>query len=459
MKKIFIHSGLTVNHSARVTKWFARIESAAQDTLKRIDIGSNHFCLSFAKLVPQDLESYPIVRVVASDGKNLAELLGYVPKKLTYLSFYFELSRNAELKTIQYGPLEVRFESKTIPQFWDEVAQVIGFHSVLAISRELRNSAYSKPLVHQEMMRLSPSKRLTIKVFKAVLNRLTGRNKKLKQWSIGLFDKNNANGDLLSFGSSDVKWIETPSDRFWADPQLYAWNNVPYLFYEELIYQEGIGKLFVVPIDAEKKSLSGKPIEVTFLPAIDQHLSFPNLFEHDGSLWMLPENSQSGKTNLYKCTEFPNKWKLHRTLLTNVAGIDPVVFFNLGVVYLFVTDGSLDNYDNNLRLFHSDSLFSEFIEHPQSPIALGLVGSRMGGNLIEQNGNLLRVAQNCSVRYGGSIEVFEVVKLTTTEYEERYVRTIEPDPDGPYPLGLHTFSTNDAAKLSAIDGLRLVDRS
>lgn len=40
------------------------------------------------------------------------------------------------------------------------------------------------------------------------------------------------------------------------------------------------------------------------------HLSYPNVFEYDGSIYMLPETFESNQLRLYKCVSFPYKWEL-----------------------------------------------------------------------------------------------------------------------------------------------------
>jgi hypothetical protein len=107
-------------------------------------------------------------------------------------------------------------------------------------------------------------------------------------------------------------------------------------------------------------------------------------------------------------------------------------------------------------LFHSKSPFGPFESHPFNPIRMGLEGSRMGGAILRSGGRLLRPAQNCSRSYGGSLQFYEIEKLTTAEYRERKVREIRPDAGSGFPLALHTWSRSGATV--AIDGLRDLPR-
>jgi hypothetical protein len=65
-------------------------------------------------------------------------------------------------------------------------------------------------------------------------------------------------------------------------------------------------------------------------------------------------------------------------------------------------------------------------------------------------------AQDCSETYGGAVTLNRIIRLTPEEYEEETVTVVRPDPDGPYPAGLHTLSAFDDWTL--IDGKRWVRR-
>jgi hypothetical protein len=68
------------------------------------------------------------------------------------------------------------------------------------------------------------------------------------------------------------------------------------------------------------------------------------------------------------------------------------------------------------------------------------------------DGKLYRPAQDCTRTYGGRVVLHEITALDRTSFEEEQVAVVEPDPAGPYPLGLHTFSPLGQAAF--IDGKR-----
>jgi hypothetical protein len=299
--------------------------------------------------------------------------------------------------------------------------------------------------------------RIASRTFK---NRLFRSSELNDQWVIGITEikKLGRKNSLPEFPQfQDVHWIRPAPHRFIADPFLVRIGKTLTLFFEELFYSEWKGRLKALPLDA-----SGRPAgpEVTVLEK-PYHLSFPLVFEHPSepqSLFLVPEQGQSGKTVLYssaKPTEV-SAIQFHEdtTLLPGFPGIDPVICEFDGRFYLFVSNGSYGNYDNNLHLFVSENLRGPYRAHPQSPIRLGLRGSRMAGPLVRHGDKLYRPAQDCLHRYGAQIIFFRVDVLSPFDYRETEVAIFSPDPASPYGFGCHTVVWYEG--LVAIDGLRQI---
>jgi hypothetical protein len=74
---------------------------------------------------------------------------------------------------------------------------------------------------------------------------------------------------------------------------------------------------------------------------------------------------------------------------------------------------------DRLQLFHSDDLMDGWIEHPQSPLIVDDPEiARPGGPVVSFEGNLYRLAQDCSPRYGNQLRAFRITSLSATEYAE-----------------------------------------
>ena len=110
---------------------------------------------------------------------------------------------------------------------------------------------------------------------------------------------------------------------------------------------------------------------------------------------------------------------LSTTAALRIAGaplIDPTFLRHPDAIYLFAN--RQDEGASILRLFHSHSLFAEFVEHPSSPIRVSARGSRMGGGIIRGPYGYTRLGQDFRVSYGDALLSFRIDELSTTVYRE-----------------------------------------
>lgn len=164
------------------------------------------------------------------------------------------------------------------------------------------------------------------------------------------------------------------------------------------------------------------------------HFSYPAPFRFEGEDYLLPEVSEWSAPRLYRI----NGGSLEAAGELVVAGsprlIDPNLFATRDAVFLFANDASEGS--SVLRLWTSPRLFAKFVEHPASPIRISPRGSRMGGAII-QYGPLYRVGQDSRGQYGDGIVLFEIERLTPTEYREIEVGQCRfSDCRGPHTLNL-----------------------
>jgi hypothetical protein len=237
-----------------------------------------------------------------------------------------------------------------------------------------------------------------------------------------------------------------PKDRFWADPFILKNNDYFYIFLEELLYSENRGKISVIIMDNKGNYTQPKVVLET-----DYHLSYPFLIEDNGQLYMLPETQQNNSIELYKCVEFPHKWKLELILFKDLKAVDSTIFKYNNKYWLFtnLTEYKGEHVINELFLFYSDSLLNNsWTCHPQNPINTDHAYSRPAGNIFIHEDRLYRPAQNCSKHYGYAIQIQEILKLTENEYEEKNIETIYPNWDSDL---LSTHTLNKSENLTVID--------
>lgn len=259
---------------------------------------------------------------------------------------------------------------------------------------------------------------------------------------------------LVSFDSKKNinlrKFIELspPRNAFWADPFAYQRDNRNFIFFEEYPYVTQVGRLAVIEVDQTGRQLNYWP-----LLQKEYHLSYPFVFEADGSLYMIPETSENKSIDLYMCTTLPNQWVFQKTLMTNVLAVDSTLLYKDNIWWMFTTlqqeKGASKNEE--LFIFFSDRFDStDWKPHPGNPVVSDVRGGRMGGRFIEQGNKIFRVAQNGEGGYGGSISIFEIIQLDKHSYQEVLFEEIEAKWSKKY-FRVHTFDRyNNMVVLDAL---------
>jgi hypothetical protein len=233
-------------------------------------------------------------------------------------------------------------------------------------------------------------------------------------WRIGLYKVDSVNNIFNLESIMPVHLIGAEGLRLnklypstCADPFLFARNNHLYLFYE-LKTDHGQGEIYATELsfDLRVKNL-GCILKEHF------HLSYPQVFEHNNEIYMLPETAQAGRVILYKAKMFPYEWERHTTLLDDVL-LDPTLL-NVGKnnIYLFGTTRSnslvVFRVDDDLKIKHIAPLVSSV----DSWVA------RCGGSPLNLDGSFVRVAQINITKYGESVNFYKINSL-----QDVYIETL-----------------------------------
>jgi O-antigen/teichoic acid export membrane protein len=356
-----------------------------------------------------------------------------------------------------YGPISIRLSEGSKQSELSTLAKAISFHSCVLLKQYATwenprpvSREYLIPLAEcVYKIRSSPvrfSSRVTLR-----LKRLLKGQKGYKQWQIGLANSVSPTTASLQQTLKKVSWIKCEKDRSQADPMLVEHKDQLYIFFEEMLHSSNVGYIKVgrVVLDDSPRMTDVK--SVCFNPPLNNHVSFPHVLKRGADYFLLPENSATANTQIYKATNFPTQWTLYRALLDELPGVDPILFNHNGLEWLFVADGTLGNVDNNLRLFYASCVDEKFEEHPSSPIALGLGGSRMAGPIIVKDSKVFRLGQSSIVDYGAGILVFEITELTITRYQEKLVNDWAIHTNDANMLGFHTYSNSEAFDCAAVD--------
>jgi hypothetical protein len=266
----------------------------------------------------------------------------------------------------------------------------------------------------------------------------------LERWHVAIV---NARAEDLvdGLGAAVVNWLPTPGyHRFWADPFCLASAGDIHVLVEDFSYFRGRAH-----ISAVTTPRAGAKAGV--LPVIDTgtHMSYPFLFEHGGSVYCMPEIHETNGVRLYHAVRFPEQWELVGTMIDGFPAVDSTVFEHDGLWWLFCGRAGAFSH-TKLYAWHAESPHGPWNPHLLNPIKCDVRSSRPAGPAFVAGGALLRPAQDCSRTYGGAVTMNRVVRLSRTAFEEEMVGRIEPDPEGPYPHGLHTLCPSGDVTL--IDG-------
>ncbi|WJH32317.1 hypothetical protein N6H14_18075 [Paenibacillus sp. CC-CFT747] len=285
---------------------------------------------------------------------------------------------------------------------------------------------------------------------------LVRKGMKVAVWSIHVFPAGNGltaspNDALLrqpSLAAADV--TDVPAE-FVADPFLVQHQSEYYLFFEVLNKASGRGEIAVASSsDGREWFYERVVLQESF------HLSYPQVFEHNGEMYMLPESIEANRVQLYKAKSFPYEWEPAGELLGNVRYLDPSLLFSEGRWWMFA-----GTEEGDLRLFYAEDLFGPWSEHACSPIVTHNKRiSRPGGRVIRDGKTVYRYTQSAYPDYGGSVSAFRILKLTVDDYEEEEVGRVlgATNREGDWHKdGMHhvdQLRLTDGRWLVAVDGHR-----
>lgn len=254
-----------------------------------------------------------------------------------------------------------------------------------------------------------------------------------QNWNIGFVDIT-ARQLISKQKLGKIEWMKhSYKDRFFADPFVLTSNfEQIVVFAEELEFDKPIGRLVELIIDAKTKQL----LERYILLQLDTHLSYPIIKKIGDKVYVYPENGISGRLSMYEYIPETHSLKFLDVVIDEALADATIVEWG-DKSYLFATKMPLTQ--ENLHLYSSSEFGKGYKE-------IGLVErsksfSRSGGNLFVVNNKLYRPTQDCEKRYGGGVNIMEVVNIEG-EYKEEKVMSLYPN-SFKYNLGLHTINFYD----------------
>ena len=253
--------------------------------------------------------------------------------------------------------------------------------------------------------------------------------------------------DVLASGrTDDARWLPEPGgSRFWADPFAIQNDGGLEVLFEDFDYAHGgKGVISSVRLPEGFDAAEARPVAER-----RGHMSYPFLIEHEGEIYCLPETCEEQRLVLMRATRFPDQWEEVAVLLEGFPAVDATLFEYADRWWLFATNEA-SGASVKLYAWHAPSPLGPFEAHALNPIKNDVRSARPAGRPFMSAGQMMRPAQDCSTTYGGAITLNRIVALTPTTFEEQPAGRLAPEPDGPYPDGLHTVSS--AGRVTVIDG-------
>lgn len=236
-----------------------------------------------------------------------------------------------------------------------------------------------------------------------------------------------------------------------ADPFMVRVRDEWFLFFEIENRDSGNGEIgLATSADGANWCFQGVVLAEPF------HLSYPHVFVHEGSYYMVPESSAVGAVRLYRAEAFPFQWRLVDTLIEGDLA-DATPFFHDGLWWMLAQRGF--HASDELVLYFADDLRGPWQPHPCNPIHAGnRTISRPAGRMLNYEGALYRFAQDGTKNYGRKVHAILVEELTTITYRERPLRQapiLDASGQGWNATGMHHIDVHEVAPgqwLACVDG-------
>lgn len=267
------------------------------------------------------------------------------------------------------------------------------------------------------------------------------------RWNLAFFEKQKL-VEVLKGDCSAIRWLRYPdTSRWFADPFILDYNDdVIVVLAEELSYGLNKGRIARLEIDRHKMRLA----KMEILLELSTHLSFPMIFRHKSCIYVLPENSASGKTDLYTYNE-QNRGLTKVATLADLPLTDATIFEHNQKLWLYGTQ--IPNANGaKLDIYEVDE-FSWTLRKKQSKMFDSNI-ARNAGIPFKYNGKLIRPAQDCNGQYGRGV-ILQEIKFNegNLSWEFHQIGKLYPFTFN-YHLGLHTL--NEYKGLCVIDARGLL---
>ena len=264
-----------------------------------------------------------------------------------------------------------------------------------------------------------------------------------EEWNFGVLPQPIASL-LEDRPSLNVRWLPPPGNGRWRSTPFGIFTDGKLsTLYEKHDHEQGrsvIGRLRPKRDNNLKRSRD--------LLTGGGRLSYPFIVEHEGAVYVVPENGSGGQVVLYSLNEDQTALTPVRTLLDE-ALCSPTLFRHDGRWWLFGTKAPLEN--TSLYAYHAEHVEGPYTPHALNPIKTDIRSARPGGTPFRRGEELWRPAQDHSVAGTVRIALNRVTQLSPSGFAEETVRYFEPL-KAPWSKGIRTLSA--VGDITLVDGMR-----
>jgi hypothetical protein len=254
----------------------------------------------------------------------------------------------------------------------------------------------------------------------------------------------NANEDALR----EFRWLPAERGHSWADPNLFSHGSSNWLFFEQ--WQDGLTK---GEIWRGLLGQDGSLSDVRSCLRQPYHLSYPQLFEEQGEIFLIPESEEAGGVDLYRARQFPDDWVLE-TRLIEFPCVDPTPFRWRDRWWMIVSPQNVKGVAAISWLFSAPRLTGPWTAHPAGPVATSAENARGAGPICSYESRLIRPSQDCGRSYGRALVFNEILSMDAEGYAESVIARVDAGWK-PGLAGIHTYSRLDDWEV--IDGAYTAD--
>lgn len=240
-------------------------------------------------------------------------------------------------------------------------------------------------------------------------------------------------GKLPAIAGRPWRRLLDDGGRFYADPFVIRHGGRTVLLVEEFPFATQKGIISAVELGPDGPVGTPRPVIETGC-----HLSYPFVFEEDGALYMIPETSGQRQVQLWRATDFPDRWEPVAVLIDDIDLGDATLLKADGRCHLFgtVRPNGGSSWDG-LVVFSAESLAEPWAPLFAGPAKVDVASARPAGRMFPLGASVVRPFQDSSGGYGSGLGFARVDRLDAGGYAETALMTLRPAP----PLsGLHTYN-------------------